>query len=102
MWNPESRALEFGILLKESGIPLATGIQNPSSADKGWNLVPGIRNPRRGIQNPRLAWIPALTWGEMTYRTLGESSGYWVLIVITVTMLSPVFTANPPISEALS
>ena len=23
-----------------------------------WNTVPGIRNPRRGIQNPRLSWIP--------------------------------------------
>ena len=22
-----------------------------------WNLVPGIRNPRRGIQNARLSWI---------------------------------------------
>ena len=34
-----------------------------------WNLVIGIRNPRRGIQNLRLSWIPlhganALTWEE--------------------------------------
>ena len=29
-----------------------------SSTDKDWNAVPGIRNPRRGIQNPRLSWIP--------------------------------------------
>ena len=34
------------------------GIQNPSSTDKDWNPVPGIRNPQRGIQNPRLSRIP--------------------------------------------
>ena len=118
LWNIEGiRILQSGkLLLVESGI-LGFGIRdtaarirnftsdwNPESkfADKGWNLVTGIRNTRRGIQNPRLSWIPALTCGGMTYRTLGESSGYWVLIVITVTMLCPVFTANPPISEALS
>ena len=33
-------------------IPLKIGIWNPSSTDKR-NLVPGIRNPRRGVQNPR-------------------------------------------------
>ena len=34
------------------------GIQNPSSTDKDWNPVPGIRNPQRGIQNSRLSRIP--------------------------------------------
>ena len=29
LWNPESRALESGIQLKESGIPLRIGIQIP-------------------------------------------------------------------------
>ena len=28
-----------------------------SSKDKNWNSVPGIRNPQREIQNPRLSWI---------------------------------------------
>ena len=42
----------------ESGIPLAIGIQNPRSTGKDWNPVPGIRNPRRGIQNPKLSGIP--------------------------------------------
>ena len=56
-WNGISWALESGIQLKESGIPLTTGIQNSSSTDKNWNPVPGIRNPQRGIQNPRLSWI---------------------------------------------
>ena len=45
MWNPESWALESGVQLKESGLPLAIGIENPSSTDKDWNRVPVIRNP---------------------------------------------------------
>ena len=45
--------------LKESRIVLRIGIQNPSSTDKDWNQVAGIRNPRRDIiQKPRLSWIP--------------------------------------------
>ena len=40
--------LEFGIQLKETGIPLTIEIRNPAS---------GIQNPQRGIQNPRLSWI---------------------------------------------
>ena len=47
-----------GIQLKESGIQLRRGIQNPSSTDKDWNQVAGIRNPRHGIQITRLSWIP--------------------------------------------
>ena len=45
-----------GALLTDSGIPLTIRIQNPSASDKDWHPVPGIRNPRRGIQNPRLFW----------------------------------------------
>ena len=45
-----------GIQLKESGIPLRLD-QNPSFTVKDWNTAPGIRNPRCGIQNPRLSWI---------------------------------------------
>ena len=63
--------VEFGILgfriqntAQESGIAL--GIQNPSSTDKRWNRVPGIRNPWRGFQNPRLSRIPLL-WGDQSY-----------------------------------
>ena len=37
LWNPESWALESRIQLYESGIPLTTEIQNPSSTDKYWN-----------------------------------------------------------------
>ena len=59
LWHPESRVLESGIQLMESGIPLTIGIQNPSSTDKDWNPVPGIWNPQRGIQNPSLSWIPS-------------------------------------------
>ena len=58
---PESRKIflvESGIQLKESGIPLKIGIQNPSSTDKDWNPVPGIWNSRPRNQNPRLSSVP--------------------------------------------
>ena len=63
-WNPEFWGLESGIQLKESSIPLTVGTQNPESRiqvplTKIWNLVTGIGNPGRGIQNP-----DSLTWGE--------------------------------------
>ena len=61
LWNLEPWALESGIQLKESGIPLTIRIQNPNSTDKDWNPVPGIWKQRRKIQNPRGAWIP-LHW----------------------------------------
>ena len=57
LWNP-------GIKLKESRIPLETGIQNPSSTDKDWNPLPGIPNPRHTMQNPRLYILNSLTWGD--------------------------------------
>ena len=56
--NPQSWALESGIQLNESEIPRTIGIQILSSTDRDWDPVPGIRNPRSGIQNPRLSWIP--------------------------------------------
>ena len=46
LWNLESWVMESGIQLKGCGFPLTIGIHNPSSNDKGWNPVPGIRNPR--------------------------------------------------------
>ena len=45
LWNPESRALESAKQLKESGILLTIGIQNPSFTYRDWNPVPRIRNP---------------------------------------------------------
>ena len=58
-WNLESWALQTVIQLKESGIPLPIGIQNPSSTDKEWTPVPGIRNPE-----PETV-LHFLTWGEI-------------------------------------
>ena len=60
IWNPGLWNLAV-IQLKESGILLTVGIQmkvpyltgTPKSST--WNVV-----PRRGIQNPRLSWIPLL------------------------------------------
>ena len=37
LWNPESWAFEYGIQLKESGIPLKNGIQDPGATDKDGN-----------------------------------------------------------------
>ena len=57
--NPEYWALESGIPLKElrnSTYRLESGIQVPLAKNR--NSVPGIRNPRLGIQDPRLSWIP--------------------------------------------
>ena len=66
LWNPESGkfclcdpdswALESGIQLKESGIPLTMESRIQVTL-KEWNPVPGIRYPRRGIQNPGLTLI---------------------------------------------
>ena len=36
--------MESGIQLKESGIPLTIGIQNPSFADKDWTVVDALFN----------------------------------------------------------
>ena len=58
LWNPESLDLESEIQRKETGIPITNGIQNSAPTGKNWYLVSGICNPRCGIQNPRLSWIP--------------------------------------------
>ena len=59
-WNSESKFYwqKSGIQYLEPGILIKIWIQNPSSTDTDWNPVPGIRDPLRGIQNPRLYWIP--------------------------------------------
>ena len=56
----ESGILGFGIRNTAQGIRNPTKDWNPiqGSSRKDWNQVPGIRNPRCGIQNPRLSWIP--------------------------------------------
>ena len=59
IWNPQKILLaESGIQLNEYGISLTIRIQNPSSTIKHLTQVPGIWNPWREIQNPRLPWIP--------------------------------------------
>ena len=44
MWNPESWALESGVQLKESGIPLVIESENPSSKTGIEYLESGIRD----------------------------------------------------------
>ena len=56
----ESGILSFGIRNTDQGIWNPNNDRNPefySFTEKYWNPVPGIRNPQRGIQNPRLCWI---------------------------------------------
>ena len=60
----ESWAVEFGMQLKESGIPTTLGIQNPSSVDKDWNLTPG---------NLESNVLDFLTWGESEGTILQET-----------------------------
>ena len=66
--NQESWALESGIQLKASGIPLIIEVQNLSSNEKDCNHVPGIRNSRRGIWNPKTIFSisNSFPWGDMT------------------------------------
>ena len=50
LWNLESWALESGIQLQESGIPMTVGIQNPSSTEK--DLESSNWNPEYMAWNP--------------------------------------------------
>ena len=54
LWNSEY------MQLKESWIPLEIGIQNTRSTENDWNpeYLESRWNPRCGIQNLRLCWIP--------------------------------------------
>ena len=54
----KSRIMGFGICKTVYGILLRIEIHNPSSTDKDRSQLPGIQNPWRGIENPRLCWIP--------------------------------------------
>ena len=51
LWNPE-----YSCRNPESHKQLEFAIQ--IQLKKNWNPVIEIRNPWRGIQNPRLSWIP--------------------------------------------
>ena len=56
--------LESGIQLKESGIPLTIGIQNPSSTDKYWNPV--TWNPESTVWNPESkTFLDSIKRGEI-------------------------------------
>ena len=76
----QSWTLKSRIQLKESGIPLTIGIQNPSSIDRDCNSVPEIRNPRRAIQKQFKTVWDSLTLGESLYQIrflfLGRSAWY--------------------------
>ena len=67
LWNPESFTSEFGIQLKESGIPLTIGIRNPSSTDKVRNPESGIHGVKSTIQDYLL---DSLTLDELSLHLL--------------------------------
>ena len=82
----ESRILGFGIrntVLQESGI------QVPLT--KIWNPVPGVRNPRDGIQKPNLSWgehqflalvnekVPIMQALIFPMHTCGDMPDRWIM-----------------------
>ena len=67
--NLESWALTPGLQLKESGIPVTISIRDSLEVEVP---IPGIRNPLRGIWNPRLYLIKT----EST-RKLGNINFQW-------------------------
>ena len=80
LWNSDAWALEFGIQLEESGIPLTIVIQKPSSTGKDWNPVLGNRNLLLRIQNPQrpcgiLKGKSGVRWG----RGGGGEGGSWLV-----------------------
>ena len=66
----ESGVLGFGIRDTGQGIRNPTNDWNPepSSIDEGLNPVPGIRNTRREILNPRMSWTDRVvkSWVKIT------------------------------------
>ena len=72
LWNPKSWPSESRIQLKESGISLTIGIQNPSSPDKEWNSVPGIWNPQ------------CVKPSKSTWRKISSDWRLWSLVFETV------------------
>ena len=67
----ESWILDFGTWNTAQGIRNATNDWNPESRfHRQRNLIPGIRNPRLGIQNPRLSCIPTHGTNMLRIRAL--------------------------------
>ena len=80
MLNLESWAVESGMQLKESGIPLTIAIQNQSSTDKDWNPVSG--NLESTAWNPESKTVlDSLLNSKPQYKELLWSSLLWCLTV---------------------
>ena len=68
----ESGILDFGIRNTTQRIRNPFNDWNPESKshwERIQNRVPGIWNPRRGIQNPNVSWIP-LHWATGTFSSV--------------------------------
>ena len=61
--NSETWALESGIQLKEFGIPLAIGIQNPSSTDYKESGIQYLESEIHCVESriQRLSWVTLLS-----------------------------------------
>ena len=63
LWNPEFYALEPGIQLNESGIPLKSAIRNPRSTDNIHYPVPGLEIHGVEFRDSKTV-LDTLTWGD--------------------------------------
>ena len=56
LWNLEFNSWNLE-LSPEIRNPAAFGIRNPSTIEKESEIVSGVQNPQRGIQDRRLSWF---------------------------------------------
>ena len=85
----ESGILGFGIWNVAQGVQNLTKNWNPESQfhrQRKRDPVPGIRNPWRGIQNPRLSWTPLHLHGASTKSNcvIRQFSWAWQIKPLTV------------------
>ena len=62
LWNPESWALESGMELKESRIPLTIVIRNPSSTDM--SVIQYLESGIHGLESRIQDCLGLFTWGK--------------------------------------
>ena len=92
LWNPESWALEFGIQLKESGIPQK--MWNPEYNFLWHRLKSSIWNPEFKAWNPESKTILTFfTWGE-NYKRFSQAL-YNYLCFTAYTLIRNFYLVNP-------
>ena len=89
--NLESWGLKPGLQLRESGIPITISIRDSLEVEVP---IPGIRNPPRGIWNPRLYLIKT----EST-RKLGNINFQWTKTLYQNNLRNIAFRAKDEINH---